>query len=603
MAWLQPTDPLRNLMASVLVAVLPVLVIFWALIIRKMRGWQAGILATAAAGLIAVAVYRMPLRLALLSTITGAAYGLFPICWIVLTAVFLFNITVRSGQFEVIRHFMAGITADRRIQALLIAFSFGSFLEGTAGFGAPVAITAAMLAALGFEPLYAAGLCLIANTAPVAFGSIGIPVTVMSQVTSLPEQAISQIVGRTLPFLSALLPFYIVVLMAGFKKAREVAPAALVSGLSFSLIQFVTANYLGPSLPDVLAGIGSIISLLLLLKFWQPRSTWHFPHEPAPPKLYPSMPGEVAFPETPNGAAHPPGPGSIPERAALRQQRANLDPGHTHSTGQTESPAPTPAPKATLLFGDRRLLWALSPFLALTLTIIIWGLPPVKSWLTASGTVQFPVPGLHNAIRESNGLPVAHIFRFNYLSAAGTAILIASILSLLFSGLTLKQGVVVFRETLRQLSFPILTIAIVLAFAYLVNDSGISQTIARGLASTGLFFPFFAPVLGWLGVFITGSDTSSNALFGRLQSATATSIGVDPLVTVGANLSGGVIGKMISPQSIAVAAAAGGLTGRESDLFRFTLRHSFILLSVICCMVLAQAYWLKWIIPVYIRPG
>ncbi|HEV9037950.1 MAG TPA: L-lactate permease, partial [Puia sp.] len=248
-----------------------------------------------------------------------------------------------------------------------------------------------------------------------------------------------------------------------------------------------------------------------------------------------------------------------------------------------------------------RLLWALSPFIFLTVIIILWGLAPVKNWLTANGTLQFAVPGLHNAIREYDGPLVAHIFRFNYLSAAGTAILIAAIVSLLFSGLTLRQGMAVFGQTLRQLAFPILTIAVVLAFAYLVNDSGISQTIAQCLASTGILFPFFAPVLGWLGVFITGSDTSSNALFGRLQSATASSIGVDPIVTVGANLSGGVIGKMISPQSIAVAAAAGGLVGRESALFRFTIKHSFILLSIICCLVLAQAYWLKWIIPVYIR--
>lgn len=547
MAWTQPTDPCRNLTASVLVAVIPVLVIFWALIIRKMKGWQAGLLATAVAAIIAIAVYGMPTHLALLSIVNGAAYGLFPICWIVLTAVYLFNITIRSGQFEVIRHFMAGITADRRVQALLIAFSFGSFLEGTAGFGAPVAITAAMLAGLGFDPLYAAGLCLIANTAPVAFGSIGIPITVMAQVTSLPEQAISQIIGRTLPFLSALLPLYLVVLMAGFKRMREIAPAVLVSGGSFAIIQFVTANWLGPALPDVLAGIGSIISLLVLLKYWRPRSVWRFAHE-------------------------------------------------------TLSPAPASASASASAENSRRLLWALGPFIALTLTIIIWGLAPVKHWLTDNGTIQFAVPGLHNAIRETNGPLIAHIYRLNYLSAAGTAILIAAIISLPFSGLTFKQGVAVFGATLHQLRFPILTIAVVLAFAYIVNDSGISQTIARALASTGILFPFFAPVLGWLGVFITGSDTSSNALFGRLQSATATSIGVDPIVTVGANASGGVIGKMISPQSIAVAAAAGGLVGRESDLFRFTLRHSFILLAIICCIVLAQAYWLKWIIPVYIRP-
>jgi lactate permease len=555
MPWTQSTNPLHHLTASGLVAILPIVMIFWALIIRKWKGWQAGLLAIVTAAAIAIAIYRMPVHLAALSMVNGAAYGLFPICWIVLTAVFLFNITIRSGQFEVIRHFMAGITADRRIQALLIAFSFGSFLEGTAGFGAPVAITAAMLTGLGFDPLYAAGLCLIANTAPVAFGSIGIPVTVMSQVTAMPEQAISQMVGRTLPLLSALLPVYLVLLMAGWKKTKEIAPAVLVSGLSFAGIQFFTSNFLGPALPDVLAGIGSIVSLLVLLRFWQPRTVWRFPNENTP------------------GAAAP------PER----------QPPHAEIQPALTQPSP-------------RLLWALSPFIILTITIILWGLVPVKNWLNANGTLQFAVPGLHNQIRGYDGSLVAHVFRFNYLSAAGTAILLSAILALVFSGLTFRQGVAVFRQTLRQLSFPILTIAVVLAFAYIVNDSGISQTIARCLASTGIFFPFFAPVLGWLGVFITGSDTSSNALFGRLQSATATTISVDPIVTVGANLSGGVIGKMISPQSIAVAAAAGGLVGRESDLFRFTLKHSFILLSIICCLVLAQAYWLKWIIPVYIRP-
>jgi lactate permease len=539
MAWTQPTDPCHNMLASAIIAILPVSVIFWALVVRKMKGYQAALLAGAAALLIAALVYQMPIHLALLSAVNGAVYGLFPICWIVFNAVFLFNTTIRSGQFEVIKHFMATVTADRRIQALLIAFSFGSFLEGTAGFGAPVAITAAMLTGLGFNPLYAAGICLIANTAPVAFGSIGIPVTVAAQVTSLPEHAISQMIGRTLPFLSAILPFYLVTLMAGFKSAREVAPAALVCGLSFAIIQFFTSNFLGPALPDVLAGIGSIISLLLLLRFWQPPSVWRFPTEPAP-----------------------------------------ISPKPTHPSSQ-------------------RLLWAFLPFLILTIMIITWGLPPIKDWLTTNGTWQFPIPGLHNVILESNGSPLAHIYRLNYLSAAGTAILIATLLSLLFSGLTPKESIQTFSATFRQLRIPILTIAVVLAFAYLVNDSGITQTIAKALADTGAFFPFFAPVLGWLGVFITGSDTSSNALFGKLQSATAVSIGVDPIVTVGANVSGGVIGKMISPQSIAVAAAAGQLVGRESDLFRFTVRHSLILLAIICCIVMAQAYLFKWMIPVY----
>lgn len=541
MPWLQQIDPLHNLPASAGMAAIPVLVIFWALVIRKMKGYQASLLAIAAALLIALAVYRMPVKLALLSMGNGAIYGLFPICWIIITAVFLFNCTISSGQFAIIRQFMASITTDRRIQALLIAFSFGSFLEGTAGFGAPVAITAAMLTGLGFNPLYAAGLCLIANTAPVAFGSIGIPVTVAAQVTGLPEQALSAMIGRTLPFLSALLPFYLVTLMAGFKQAREVAPAALVSGLSFAIIQFLSSNYLGPALPDVLAGIGSILSLLILLRYWRPRKTWRFPEETAP-----MQPGEDAYP-------------------------------------------------------PKRLLWALSPFIMLTVMIIIWGLPPVKAWLTARTTLQFAVPGLHNAIHDQHGNLLPHLYKLNYGSAAGTAILIAALASLPLSGLGLRQGMQVFTSTLRQLRFPILTIAATLAFAYLLNDSGITQTIAGVLAGTGPLFPFFAPVLGWLGVFITGSDTSSNALFGKLQATTAASIGVDPVVTVGANVSGGVIGKMISPQSIAVAAAAGHLVGKEADLFRFTVRHSFILLCIICCIVLAQAYLFKWMIPVYIH--
>ena len=542
MTWTQVIDPCHNRLASLGVALVPVLAIFWALVIRKMKGYQASLLATALALLVAIGIYRMPVTLALLSTLNGAIYGLFPICWIVLPAVFLFNITVRSGQFAIIRQFMASITSDRRIQALLIAFSFGSFLEGTAGFGAPVAITAAMLTGLGFNPLYAAGICLIANTAPVAFGSIGIPITVASQVTGLPEQAISQMVGRTLPLLSALLPFYLVILMAGFRRAKEVAPAALVSGLSFALIQALSSNFLGPALPDVLAGIGSIVGLLILLRWWRPKTIWRFPDE-------------------------------------------------SPSAARSTDPAP-PADRP-------HLLWALSPFIALTVIIIIWGIQPIKDWLNAKGTITFQVPGLHNAILDVNGHPIPHLFRLNYLSAAGTAIMLAALISLLLSGLRPREGLRVFTSTVHQLRYPILTIAAVLAFAYIVNDSGITLTIAGALAASGVLFPFFAPLLGWLGVFITGSDTSANALFGKLQSSTATSIGVDPVVTVAANVSGGVVGKMISPQSIAVAAAAGGLVGRESELFRFTVRHSFILLAIICCLVLAQAYVFKWLIPVY----
>ena len=539
MQWTQVVDPFGNLVLSVLVALIPVLFIFWALIGRKMKGYKAILGATLIALAIAIFVYKMPVQLALLSTANGALYGLFPICWIIITAVFLFNITVKSGQFEIIRHFMASITADRRLQALLIAFSFGSFLEGTAGFGAPVAITAAMLVGLGFKPLYAAGLCLIANTAPVAFGSIGIPVTVASQVTGIPEMAISQMVGRTLPVLSLLLPFYLVVLMAGFKKAKEVMPAILVSGISFSVLQWVSSNFLSPALPDIIAGIGSIISLIIFLRYWKVKNTWRFPEETAP----------------------------------------TINTGRNYTAGQ--------------------VLRAWSPFILLTMVIITWGLQPVKELFNAKGQLQFAFPGLHNAITGNNGQPLPHIFKFNYLSAAGTAILLAAVLAVPLAGLTVAAAAKVFLQTLQQLLFPVITIASVLAFAYILNDSGIIITIAETLANTGASFPFFAPVLGWLGVFITGSDTSANALFGKLQASTAASIGVDPVITVAANVSGGVVGKMISPQSIAVAAAAGQLVGKESELFRFTVKHSFIMLIFICLMVLVQAYVLKGMVPTY----
>jgi len=539
MNWTQVIDPFHNIALSALAAVVPILVIFWALIIQKMKGYKASLLATGTAFLVAIFVYGMPVKLATLSLAHGALYGLFPITWIVITAVFLFNVTVKSGQFEIIKHFMASITSDRRLQALLIAFSFGSFLEGMAGFGTPVAITAAMLVGLGFNPLYAAGLCLIANTAPVAFGSIGIPVTVASQVSGIPEMAISQMVGRTLPILSVFLPFYLVVLMSGIRRSGEVLPAILVSGISFAFLQWFSSNYLGPMLPDVIAGLGSIISLMVFLKFWKPKKIWRFKDEPAP---------------------------TIDTR---------------------------------LIYSGGQVLRAWSPFIVLTIVIMAWGLQPVKDALNAVGVLQFNFPGLHNEILSPTGTPLAQVFKFNYLSAAGTAILISALISLPLIGVKWKDGLKIFLATLRQLKYPIITVATVLGFAYIVNNSGISITIARALANTGFLFPLFAPVLGWLGVFITGSDTSANALFGKLQYATAVSIGVDPVVTVAANVSGGVVGKMISPQSIAIAAGAGHLIGKESELFRFTVKHSFIMLLFICCLTLTQAYLMKWIIPQY----
>lgn len=538
MHWTQQTDPLHNLFLSAVVAILPVAFIFWALIVRKMKGHLASLAATGITMVLAVAVYGMPLQLALLSTVHGMLYGLFPICWIFITVLFLFNLTVQSGQFEIIKYSMGAISSDRNLQALLIAFSFGAFLEGAAGFGAPVAVSAAMLVGLGFDALYAARICLIANTAPVAFGAIGIPITVISHISGLPEMTISQMVGRTLTILSMLLPFYLVVLMAGFRRSMEVLPAIAVSGISFAVLQWYTANYLGPDLPDIIASIGSILSLAVFLRFWKPKKTWDF--ENASPPLPPA------------------------------EQR--------HYSSGT-------------------ILRAWSPFLILTAFIIIWGLGPVKHLLDAVGSIQFRIPALDKAISDTSGHLIAHVYTFNFLSAAGTAILVTALFTVPLTGMRFQEAIKIFRATLKQLKLPILTVSTILGFAYIINDSGIVTTIALALSTTGFLYPIFAPVLGWLGVFITGSDTSSNALFGKLQYATATSIGVNPVVTVAANSTGGVVGKMISPQSIAIATASVGLIGKESSLFRFTLKHSLIMLAFISCMTFAQAYYLKWLVP------
>ena len=540
MGWLQTIDPLHNFFLSAAASLLPVLFIFWALIIKKMRGYRAALMTTGLALLLAVTAYKMPVRLAVLSVLHGSLYGLFPICWITLNALFMFNVMVKSGQFEVIKIFLANISPDRRLQVLLIAFSFGAFLEGTAGFATPVAITAAMLFGMGFDPLYAAGICLIANTAPVAFGSIGIPITVGSQVSGIPEMALSQMVGRTLPFLSAFLPFYLVVLMCGFKKSLQVWPAILVCGISFAFFQWFCSNYLSPMLPDILAGIASISAMLLLLKFWKPKNTWRFSHE---------------------------------EKDVI-------------STGK--------------IIHTADILIALSPFIILTIMVIGWGLQPVKDRLNILGSIKFNIPFLHNAIRKADGSgDLAQTFNINFFSAGGTAIFIAAFISMTLIGIKFKEGIRIFIQTAKQLRYAFLTVASILGFAYLANNSGMSNTLAQTLAKTGVLFPFFSPVLGWLGVFITGSDTSSNALFGQLQLKTAMSIGVDPVVTVAGNCSGGVVAKMISPQSIAIAAAAGGLIGHESKLFRFTVKHSFIMLFVISLLVIAQAYLFKWMIPKY----
>lgn len=552
-----------SLALSAIVALIPILYFFWALAVKRMKGHIAGLTTLAVALIVAMVAYKMPAGMALMSASQGAVYGILPIGWIIITSVFLYKLTVKTGQFDIIRNSVLSITEDRRLQALLVAFSFGAFLEGAAGFGAPVAISAALLVGLGFNPLYAAGLCLIANTAPVAFGAIGIPIIAVEGPTGIPAMEVSKMVGRQLPFLSVFIPFYLIVIMAGFKRAFEVMPAILVSGVSFALTQYLTSNFVGPELPDILSALVSLFALAVFLKFWKPKTIFKFAAEE-----------ELAA------------TAAVNVRAKKQVQ----------NTGA-------------------QVFKAWSPFLVLTAIISVWGIPAIKMALTGhyegsnallktinpighALTYVPEVPFLNNKVINAAGDPVAAVYKLEVLGAAGTAILIAAIITKFIVGISWKDWASAFGETLNELKFPVLTIGSVVGFAYVTNASGMSTTLGMTLAKTGaVLFPFFSPFLGWLGVFITGSDTSANLLFGNLQKITATSIGMDPVLAVAANSSGGVAGKMISPQSIAVACAAVGLAGKESDLFRFTIKHSLFLVTLVGIITFLQNSVLSWMIP------
>ncbi|MCX5829088.1 MAG: lactate permease LctP family transporter [Deltaproteobacteria bacterium] len=537
MTWAMNVNPMGNLALSALVAAVPILFLFLGLTVLKMKGHWAAIIATTLAVVVACVVYGMPAQYAGLSVVYGALFGLFPVCWIVITALFIYNMSVKTGQFEVIKNSLATISDDRRMQALLIAFSFGAFIEGAAGFGTPVAITAAMLAGLGFNPLYAAGICLLANTAPVAFGAIGIPIVVGASVSGVDLMAFSQMVGRTLPFLSLFVPLYLVVLMAGWKKGFEVWPACLVCGGSFAIVQFWSSNYIGPLLPDILSSIASIICTVIFLRFWHPKESWRFPEE---------------------------------EKSAGR---------------------------ATLNYSGGQVFRAWAPFILLSVFVAAWGVKPVQTAMNQIFLFKLPIDGLNNMVIDHVGKAKTAVYVFNGLSAAGTAILLAWFFSIPVMGASIRTALEVAGNTLKQLRWPIVTISTILGFAYIMNYSGMAITLGYAFASTGFLFPFFAAFLGWLGVFMTGSDTSTNALFGKLQAVTAEQLGINPLVTVNANTCGGVCGKMISPQSISVATAATNMVGKESEIFRFTLKHSLILTTVVGIICMLQAYVFTWIIP------
>ncbi|WP_410981443.1 L-lactate permease [Bacillus pacificus] len=549
--WTQVYDPFGNIWISAAVALIPIIFFFLALAVFRMKGYVAGFITVVLTILVALFAYKMPFTMAMAATGYGFLYGLWPIAWIIIMSVFLYKISVKTGQFDVIRASVLSITNDHRLLVILIGFSFGAFLEGAAGFGAPVAITAALLAGLGLNPLYAAGLCLIANTAPVAFGAMGIPITVAGQVTGIDPHKIGQMAGHQLPFLSLFVPFFIVFLMDGVKGVRQTWPALLVAGSSFAITQFITATFLGPELPDITSALVSLVSLALFLKVWQPKEIYQ------------------------SGQAN---------REAAATTAASM-------------------PKLTL----GKVVKAWSPFIVLTVMVVIWSQSFFKALFAPGGALEslvfkFEIPGLHNLVMKAEPIvnkatPYEAILKFDVLSATGTAILIACLISMLILKMSVKDAVVTFKETLSELKMPILSIGFVLGFAFIANYSGLSSTLALALAGTGGLFPFFSPFLGWIGVFLTGSDTSANALFSNLQAITAQQVGVSEVLLVAANTTGGVTGKMISPQSIAIACAAVGLAGKESDLFRFTVKHSLFFVIIVGIMTYVQAYYLTWMIP------
>ena len=564
--WTQLYTPLGSLWLSSLAAAVPIIFFFIALAALRIKGHVAAAVTLALALAVAIFAYGMPVPQALAAAGYGFAYGLWPIAWIIVTAVFLYKIVVKTGQIEIIRASVLSVTDDQRLQVLLIGFAFGAFLEGAAGFGAPVAITSALLVGLGFNPLYAAGLCLIANTAPVAFGAMGIPIIVAGQVTGIDPFLIGAMAGRQLPLLSLAVPFWLVFMMDGFRGVREVWPAALVTGASFAVTQYFTSNHIGPELPDITSALVSLVSLTLFLKVWQPKNA----------KVVNAVGG---------GAAALSGFGGGRGNADLRG-----------SGSRAASP---------YTLAQTARAWA--PFGLLTAIVTVWSLPGFKSLFAAGGAlaglvVKIHVPYLDQLVIKTMPIvaePKAYdaVFKLDLLSAVGTAILLTAVLSMWMLRMKPRDGLKAFVETVVELRRPVLSIGLVLAFAFVANYSGMSSTLALLLAGSGAAFPFFSPFLGWLGVFLTGSDTSSNALFCSLQNTTAHQIGVSDTLLVAANTTGGVTGKMISPQSIAVACAATGLVGKESDLFRFTLKHSLLFAVIIGIITTLQAYVFTGMIP------
>ena len=544
MIWSQVYDPFGSMLLSTIAAAMPVIVLLGAIGIFEIRAHIAALLGLLTALAVAIFAFGMPAGMAGMSAVYGAGFGLMPIGWIILNVIFLYQLTNEKGEFDVLRHSIRGISDDRRMQVLFIAFCFGAFFEGAAGFGTPVAVTAAMLMGLGFSPLSAAGLCLIANTAPVAFGALGTPVIALAAVTGLDLLELSGMIGRQLPFFSVIVPFWLIWAMVGFRRMIEVWPALLVAGASFALPQYLVSNFHGPWLVDIVAAIVSMVSLALFLRVWQPKK----PMTEAP-------------------------------RDWSSEDVAAEEP-HEHPADVTSRGA---------------VLRAWMPWAILSVFVFIWGVPQAKAFLDSIWSAKLPVAGLHELVMKVPPVvaePHAEtaIFNFNILSMTGTGILLAGIVSGLLLGYSLGGLVRMYGRTLYMIRFSLLTIACMLALGYVTRYSGTDATMGLAFANTGWFYPFFGTLLGWLGVAVTGSDTASNVLFGGLQKVTAQQLGLNPVLMAAANSSGGVMGKMIDAQSIVVASTATKWYGHEGSILRFVFFHSIALACLVGLLVMAQAY-------------
>jgi len=538
--WSQIYDPCHGWFLSALLAALPLLILLGLLGLLHVSAHWSAVAGLGSALAVAVFVFGMPADKAVWSAAYGAAFGLLPIAWIVLMAVFLYTLTVETGHFEVVKRSVLALSPDRRIQALLIAYSFGAFIEGAAGFGAPVAISSALLIGAGFRPLQAAGLALIANTAPVAFGALGTPILTLANVTGIDAMKLSQMAGRQLPFFSLLVPAWMICTMTGWRGLSGIWPAVLVCGGSFAVVQFVVSNYIGLELVDVAAGLASLVCLAVFAKLWRPRDIWRFAGE---------------------------------EQASETQ--------HRDAPGE--------------------ILSAWMPWVILSICIFVWGLKPVKSWLD---TVTVPVPFTAIDQQIQRVPPVVAqpevetvIYKFSWLSATGTGIFAAAVLSAVWLRVSPWRFLRCLGRTLLRMRWPLVTIACMLAIAYVTRYSGMDATLGLAFTRTGVLYPFFAAMLGWLGVAITGSDTAANALFGGLQKVTAEGLGLNSTLICTANSTGGVMGKMIDAQSIVVSAAATQQPGNEGEILRYVFWHSVALASLVGLLTLFQAYVWPSVVP------